>query len=265
MPQLNAHTPPEIRLALACAEMRDGDVPFNLLQIEQGLAKAKREAINSVFFGEAFMQGFEGLSWNHAADLAVAFERHDPIIQGLQAMAKQYHVGLGFGYYEKAEDCLYSSYLVLSPEGEQLCNYRRLSTGWKEPCVLEHPGYCEGKDLLSFQLGDRQVSVAICGDLWHDEILERFQVRSFDALLWPLYIDYDEKSWLDGEREEYAQRVAGLKRAVWMVNSYTADASRARGGAYVFSDGAVIQELPMGRPGLLLLNDPFMARPDRAD
>ncbi len=54
------------------------------------------------------------------------------------------------------------------------------------------------------------------------------------------------------EKEEYARRVRDMPFSVLMINSYAKQPKRAKGGCFVFWDGLIVQELPMGKLGVLV-------------
>lgn len=64
-------------------------------------------------FGEAFLQGFDGLCWDYAVDRSRAVAQSDAIMARLRQAAEQTGVDLAFGYIERDGEALYSSYMVL--------------------------------------------------------------------------------------------------------------------------------------------------------
>ncbi|MGI5985802.1 MAG: carbon-nitrogen hydrolase family protein [Oscillospiraceae bacterium] len=230
------------------------DVEHNLNQMLKWLQRSEDENLDLICFGEACLQGFGALNADYDHDLAMAISQDDDIVTRLQDACHRAKTGLGFGYIEKDEGSLFSSYMLISADGRLLHNFRRVSPGWKLGQAFKDARYREGSDYANFDYKGKKITVAICGDLWHDDLIERFRVADSDFLLWPLYINYEIETWEAGEKDEYAQRVAGLNRPVLMVNCFDDGEDIARGGAFVFEQGRVSQELPMGEKGILLVD-----------
>jgi len=229
------------------------DVEHNVSQMLKWLQKSQGENLDLVCFGEACLQGFNALNADYEHDLAMAISQDDEVVARLQEACRHAKTGLGFGYIEKDESFLYSSYMLIGADGRFLHNFRRVSPGWKLGQAFQDTRYREGSDYASFAYMGKKVTVAICGDLWHEDLIEQFMAVKSDCLLWPLYTNYEIETWESGEKNEYAQRVACLNRPVLMVNCFDEGEYIAHGGAFVFEQGRVSQELPMGEKGFLLV------------
>ena len=94
-------------------------------------------------FGESFAQGFDALTWQPERDVEIALLKNNSHIQKLAETAHACQTGIGFGYIEFEEKCFFSSYMVISNQGKQLINFRRVSPGWKES-VSDPDIYLEG-------------------------------------------------------------------------------------------------------------------------
>jgi predicted amidohydrolase len=239
-----------MKIGLVAEQFINGDLDFNLHQIEKWLSANSHQGFDLLCFGESFLQGFDGLTWDTITDLGIALEQTDPHILSLCRLAKTYRTGLGFGYIEKEGNNLYSSYMIISARGEKVTNFRRVSPGWKEPTADENH-YLEGQGFETVGLCGKKIAIAICGDLWHDDLVADLKNQQAELILWPLYLDYSPEQWYSGELEAYARRTGELNVPVLMINSYVDTPDRAKGGAYVFSNGTVAQELPLGETGIL--------------
>jgi len=71
------------------------------------------------------------------------------------------------------------------------------------------------------------------------------------VLIWPVYVDFTEAEWNNGDRLEYAEQANMCCGNVLYVNSHGVDG--ALGGAMHFADGNVCEELPIGNEGLLIV------------
>ncbi len=227
------------------------DVDHNLSQMLKWLQHFQGENLDLICFGEACLQGFAALNADYEHDLAMAISQDDEVVARLQAACQRAKTGLGFGYIEKDNGFLFSSYMLIGADGNVLHNFRRVSPGWKLGQAFQDLRYREGSDYSNFEYMGKKITVAICGDLWHDDLIEHFKAVESDLLLWPLYTNYEIETWESGEKEEYAQRVACLNRPVLMVNCFDDGEDIAHGGAFVFEQGKLSQELPMGEKGIL--------------
>lgn len=232
-------------------ELFNLDVEQNVSQMLKWLEQSQDAGLDLICFGEACLQGFYALNADYEHDLAMAISQDDDIVARLQEACRHTKTGLGFGYIEKDNGSLYSSYMLIGADGRLLHNFRRVSPGWKLGQAFQDARYREGSDYASFEYLGKKITVAICGDLWHEDLIEQFMAVESDVLLWPLYTNYEIETWESGEKDAYAQRVACLNRPVLMVNCFDEGEYLSHGGAFVFELGKVRQELPMGEKGIL--------------
>ena len=239
-----------MKIALCAARFVNGDVPGNIKRMIFYMKKYGAEA-DLVCFGEAFLQGFDGLIWNYDEDVRVAVEQDSPEISRLRCAARDVGTALAFGYMELAVGKIYSSYMVIAADGTVLCNYRRMSVGWKVPNVDER--YAEGYSVAEFELGGNRFSVMLCGDLWTDEVAAELKDIDVDAVLWPVYTDFDVDVGNTTERLEYAVRANEYCRRALLVNCVCDGDGRAKGGAAVFENGRITAEVPAGGESVLVV------------
>ncbi len=119
-----------MKIGLAAYAFENGDIAFNLHQIEKAMAAVSGKA-DLLCFGETFLQGFDALAWQYERDKDVAVSQDSPVMEQLKALTVQYGVDLLFGYVERDGERIYSSCAVIE-RGALLHNYRRISRGWKE-------------------------------------------------------------------------------------------------------------------------------------
>jgi len=118
-----------MKIGLVSYEFRNNDIAFSVSQIEKAMGSLQGK-VSLLCFGEAFLQGFDALSWNYDHDKHIAISADSEIMQQLCGMTLRYEVGILFGYIEKCNDSLYSSCAVIV-NGKLVHNYRRISKGWK--------------------------------------------------------------------------------------------------------------------------------------
>ncbi len=237
-----------MKIALASAQMVDGDIAHNLAQMERWALEAKKKGAQLVCFGETFLQGFGALSFHIEQDWAVGITTGSSLFRKLRELSSLVAIDLLFGYVEREGDSLYSS-CALMQEGQLLYNYRRVSQGWKHYWRTDHH-YREGDTVEVFSYRGKRCAIALCGDLW-DNCAERFALGE-DLLFWPVYISYTPQEWTSSAREEYAVQAGKICGHTLLINSLCS--GDGYGGAAQFVNGSVQGELPLGQEGLLVVD-----------
>lgn len=161
----------------------------------------------------------------------------------------RYGVSLITGYIEKDGEKLYSSCAVISGGGI-VYNYRRISKGWKEYSRTDGH-YCEGDETGSFCLQGKEMTLALCGDLW--DFPDRF--RTDGLLIWPVYVNYTVEEWNAGVIDEYAAQAALAAKDVLMVNPIDS-APVNHGGSFHFHNGRTAARIPFDEEGILIADIP---------
>lgn len=237
-----------MKIALASAKFKNGDVPFNLFQMEKYMGDAKAAGAQLVCFGESFLQGFDCLTWDYERDRAMALTISSPEIACLCSQTEKIDIDVLFGFIEREGESLYSSCALLG-RGRCLQLYRRISTGWKE---IRHTDdhYREGTEVEPFCYRGRSCLIALCGDLW--VYPERFAGKA-ELLFWPVYVDFTAEQWEHDELPAYTHQAGEACPDTLLINSLTDGEAPAFGGCCHFSGGTVAAALPMGREGLLVI------------
>lgn len=242
-----------MNLGLAVAEFLKFDIEKNLITIEQNLKYAERIHIDILFFGEAVLNGYNGLTWNIEKDIEkYSIDQGSEYIQELQNLAFKRKTGIGLGYYERSGERIYDSYLIISRKGEILINYRRISSGWKPKGKISDM-YSNGTEPGIFSYQGKEFGVLISGDLWANEYLKNIRFSTVDVLLWPLYINYSLEDWKERKKNAYKKRAKQSGKDTLIINSLKKD--DAIGGAYFISrDNDLSEELPPGMEGILKIS-----------
>lgn len=225
-----------MKIGLVSYRCRNRDISFNMSQIERALMSMKGKA-DLLCFSEAFLQGFDSLCWNYETDKDIAVSRDSEIMQRLSSWTREYDI-------ERDDDRLYSSYAVMA-DGEMLCNYRRISKGWKE-YERTDGHYREGNDICRFLFMVNEFTIALCGDLW--EYPERFV--NDGILLWPIYVNFTKEDWLANELEAYAKQASLASSRALMVNPLDDD-PHSCGGSCFFLDGRIAERTEFGKEEIL--------------
>lgn len=225
---------------------------------EKIIIKSMREYAHKadlLVFGESFLHGFEALSWDYEKDKAIAIGLDDDIIKEIKFAAMENSIAVSFGMIEKLDEALYSSQITIGKAGEVIDVFRRVSDGWKEPIADAH--YKEGSGFHTFDFEGKKILVGICGDFWHDELIEKAGAIEKDIVLWPVYTDFEPRVWNEEEKFEYAKQAAKLNAPVLYVDSVCYDFDEpyiSKGGACHFCDGKIIKEVPSGAEAVLAID-----------
>lgn len=207
-----------------------------------------------VIFGEAFLQGFYGLNFQVVHDEKIAVSKDDVMIKEICNAAKEYGMGVSFGFIEKEGDIFYSSQITIASDGTILDVYRRVSPGWKEEFANEQ--YREGDGFHIFVYEGKTIAIGLCGDLWFDENVTAIKELNADVVFWPVYTDFNSEEWNKEIKHEYAEQAGGIGSKVLYVNSVCVDKEGeeiAKGGAALFIGGKIEAEIPSGQEGVLMV------------
>lgn len=235
----------DICIALASRPFRDRAVEQNLSVLLDSMEEAAGRGVDLICFGEAYLQGFDCLKWDYAADRTMAVTRESGEISRIREASARLGVDVMFGYIEREAETLYSSCMLVE-RGEITRNYRRMSGGWKEYTRTDGH-YREGCAPLLFDYRGWKCSVALCGDLW-DTTQDAYRLGE-DILFWPLYCSYSREEWLGGTLQEYARQCRDHASLTLMINSICE--GNSEGGCAVYRQGEVTQLLEPGVDGLL--------------
>ncbi|MDO5400987.1 MAG: carbon-nitrogen hydrolase family protein [Eubacteriales bacterium] len=239
-----------MKIALAAARFINGNVAFNLSQMEGYMRKARTQGAELVCFGESFLQGFDGLTWNYEQDKDIACTLDSPELTDMKRWSAEIGIDVLFGFIERKAETLFSTCVLVSC-GEILHKYRRISPGWKEQEADSH--YWEGNSSEPFLYKGRTCAIALCGDLW--VYPERFRGTA-DVLFWPIFVNFSVEEWQKTELSDYAEHAGTISPHVLLINSVTGGEAPAFGGCAHFRNGTVSASLPMGEEGILITEIP---------
>lgn len=241
-----------MKVGLISARIRDNKIESQIKEMKYYLSHNSN--CDLLCFGEDYLHGFHGMSWEYTTDIKRAIEINSKPIKQIQELAKNFNCAISFGYIERSNDKIYCSNIIIDDYGDIVDNYRRISEGWKSNWSDNR--YSEGQDFQIFELNGKRLVTAICGDLWSDYLIKKIEIisKEVDAILWPLYIDYTPDSWILSARQEYTDQVSSISCPILMINSYSTDKNEAKGGCCVFNQGSIIKELPIGEKGVLIVD-----------
>ena len=136
-----------------------------------------------LFVGPYFCQSQEACLQSLALD-----QENNFIVCGMQQLAKEYNVVLPISIYERKNNALYNSVVMIDADGSILGTYRKShvpdGTGYQEKFYFT-PGDT-GFKVWDTKVG--KVGVAICWDQWFPEAARAMALQGADVLLYPTAI-----------------------------------------------------------------------------
>ena len=244
-----------MKITLAAALSVNGNLSQNLNKIEAVLRAHPDQ--DFVLFGEAFLQGFNSLTFDPDHDQQWAVDHSDAPISWLRDLARTVHSGIGVGYFRFHQGKWTSNYLIISNQGDILLDYARMSPGWKirdaDPQL-----YTEGTQSGIFHYHGKQIGVLLCGDGWTDEVVSAMVSRQPDLVFWPVYVCFPLAEWKQEQAEAYALQAGSFAKRVVLVNNLDAPGVEepALGGAFDIQNGQIQASLPWTEEGCLTLEIP---------
>ena len=243
-----------MKIGLASAPFINNDVTSNIRTILKYMQDAKIENTDLLLFGECFLQGFEALNWDPINDVNIGIEKNSETIMLIREHCKKINIALGVGYIEKDNEKLFCSYLIIDKNGNELTNYKRISTGWRYQKV-DKKFYKEGKEFEPFEYMGHKMIVGICGDFWEDEVIKVIP-KGIDVILWPNFCNYTPSEWefFEGEytRLEYFKKAKTISNNIFFINSICKEEKcLAYGGAFAIINNKLKYELKWGEEGIL--------------
>ena len=229
---------------------KDNEIDTNIDTIIKNIKSSNKGDL--LLFSEAFIHGFDALSWNYETDVNIAIEQDSPYIEKIKEQCKKNSVFCGFGYFEKVNKDIYCSYMIVNDKGETINYYRRMSIGWKE-YWLTTSEYKEGLELIPFKIKNYKAVTVICGDLWDDKIkqtlIDTIDNEELDFIVWPNHLDYKEDEWIKEMSNDYAKRAKGIKTPIFLINDIS---KTSPGGAAIFLNGVMLKISQTLKPDILI-------------
>ena len=170
-----------IRVASVQFEHRAGDKRANLAKIEDFVKQAAGQGVELIVFPECCITGYLFLrKLDHEALLALAEPVFNgPSSQALMALAKEYHMTIGAGLVELAEDGnMYNTYVVAMPNGA-FQRHRKIH------CFISEHLSCGSEFTVFDTPGGCRVAVLICYDNNIGENVRISALKGAEILLAP--------------------------------------------------------------------------------
>jgi N-carbamoylputrescine amidase len=239
-----------LTIGLAAAKFKNNDVTLNFDTVVRFLQDAKKQGVDLLLFGECFLQGFEALSWKPDIDLNIGIEKDSDSIRSLREQCRTMNIALGVGYIEKENGKLFSSYIIIDNNGNELTNYRRISRYWRTKDSDDNT-YQEGSKFETFEYYGYKMTVGLCGDFWTDEVIALVP-KDVDVVLWPVFVHWPKEEWIKTQFSEYITQAKTICKNIFFVNSICEEEkSPANGACFAVIENELRYSLDMGKEEML--------------
>jgi predicted amidohydrolase len=237
-----------------------GDLDKNLTNILSKSHEAVNEGAEIILFPEAALTGLINND-DPEHDSLIAQTIPGSFSLELSSFCSSYKIYIGIGILEREGNKIFDSAILIDPKGDTILKYKRIDSHW-HGAKADSQVYCEGVSLEKRETEFGALSFLLCGDLFNNDVVEMTKSIKPDYVLAPFarcFDDFsiDQERWDREEKYEYVKRVKNIGITSCMTN-YFADKSLnggSFGGALVVSkDGFIIDELPLGKEGILVVD-----------
>ncbi len=234
------------KIGVVQTSFENGNVPKNLKHMRWWAEESKRlhPDLRLLVFPELSSTGYY-----LSSQLISLSERKDgPIFQYMSQTAKDFDLYICYGYPEKGEQGkLYNSVMLVSPEGKEVANYRKIHITSMETGI-----FYPGDDFISEQTELGRIGLMICWDLAFPETARILAAQGSDLILSP-------SAWEHPYQTPY-QRFAmarAIDNSVYLATSNhigQSDDLKFFGLSTVYCpDGTVMNQVDEGKEGLAVV------------
>lgn len=252
-----------MKVALGIPQVKSNreDTLSGLMKMTEDAADADAEMI---VFSEAATTGLVNTG-NPDYDLSLGQSIPGPASEALCRLASKCRMWLATGLFERSEDRLYDTAILIGPDSVIRMRYRRIDPRWhhwhNRPCPS--PIYAQGGELPIATTPIGTAAFLLCGDLFNDACFSRVKALNVDWLLFPMARGFDEDvadkaMWHRHEKYLYAGRAREAGVNMMLVNQLADDETGGHfGGALsVSKSGDILAEYPLKEEGMLLIDIP---------
>ncbi len=246
-------------IAALCIFRFREDVSSALSAVQSYVSKAAEKNCDLILFPETCLTGLD-ITDDPEQDYMNTLSIDSKEIGELRDLAREHAIHVGFGFLELENESMYDSYLLLDDHGEDILHYRRISSSWRH---FDSPEdiYCCGEETPVAETTFGRMSILLCGDLFHEEIVQSVANLSPDIVLHPaargMRCDRTyQDAWDADELPFYLEQWAKFHAKVLSVNALSEcheDGDRYGGGAWIVdAKGDMVESMPLLSEGLLL-------------
>lgn len=218
-----------MRVALGTKEYLINDIRGNLQIIIDEMKEAKYLGAEVLLLSEACLQGYDSLKWNYDFDKGIACNIYSEPINQICKESRKLNLDVIFGYFEKDRDLISSSCLIIE-RGEQIYNYKRLTSSWNK-LYKKDRHYYAGQVVEVFEYRHKRCMIALSDDLF---TLPELFMRNEEIIFWPTH--YKDIENID----EYEERLKNLSLKFSSTHILFVNDNPKKCGTYYIKDGKII-------------------------
>ncbi len=208
-----------MKIGLACVELKNNDLNFNLNNLTKTLAVASKHQVDVVLFGAQYLQG--PLSF---MDNQNALTIDSQLLFQIKLACTYYGCCVGIGFNQLIDNEIKESYLIINHQGSVIYDH------------LEDSG---------FSLKNKHFEVYLDSDT---------PKETESILIWPLYTTSTPKQWFNSELSNLRERANQMSDEIIGVNSFNHHPqSLAYGGAFHIKNNQFLVNQPMEQKGLSII------------
>lgn len=208
-----------MKIGLACVELKNNDLNFNLNNLTKTLAVASKHQVDVVLFGAQYLQG--PLSF---MDNQNALTIDSQLLFQIKLACTYYDCCVGVGFNQLIDNEIKESYLIINHQGSVIYDH------------LEDSG---------FSLKNKHFEVYLDSDT---------PKETESILIWPLYTTSTPKQWFNSDLSNIRERANQMSDEIIGVNSFNHHPqSLAYGGAFHIKNNQFLVNQPMEQKGLSII------------
>lgn len=241
-----------MKIALMSVKSIEGDTLQNLKTIEAAMYEHTGAGISMICFGASFLQGAVEAKPDYESAPTGALQSSCEEIGKIKSLCRIMAMGVSFGYSELFEGRVYNSYITIDDMGLAVSNHRRI------PKALGLDIYGASSIELStsfspFFYHGKRFLTGLSGDFLDETSVYSARMTLPDLVLLADSISCGTSEWNYIVRDEIVSLASNLGGDMIFVNALFSSAAPDGGGAMLISDGTVLEELPYGQTGSLIL------------
>ena len=226
----------------------------NLRKMEDFIDQAITSKTNMILFSETATTGLANND-NPTHDILLGEEIPGITTNRFRQLAINGQIHIAFGMFERENNKLFDTAILITKTGEIALKYRRISKGWhwanSDPII-----YIDGASLTTATLEIGKVCFLLCGDLFEDDLVQRVHDLKPDYLLFPFARTIEgsgtvQEIWDRDDLPEYQKQVKKIGATTFMTGYI--DEEFVGGAMAINKNGELIETLPLKQEGMLLV------------